>query len=162
METIDEKNIDESKSPKSNNRIVIGLVALLLLFMCCCVVVLSVVLADPFDWKLLGFLSGGAPSGQQGEIIGITAQIPFEEAQSGEINNMAYNGTVVVLLPDDEVVTANCAEEFLPDIASAPVFNVEQVSGGFVATITIKLEEHQNVLLDRNEAGEWEVTEVLE
>ncbi|MGB3714787.1 MAG: DUF3352 domain-containing protein [Candidatus Promineifilaceae bacterium] len=59
METIDEKSTEESKSPKSNNRIVIGLVALLLLFMCCCVVVLSVALVDPFDWKLLGFLSGG-------------------------------------------------------------------------------------------------------
>jgi hypothetical protein len=103
----------------------------------------------------------GAPAGQQGEIIGITTQISFEEAQSGEIKNMAYAGTVVVLLPDNEEVIANCPEEFLSNIPGVPVFNVDQISGGFVATITVKLEEHQNVLLVRNEADEWEVTKVL-
>jgi len=105
---------------------------------------------------------GGAPAGQQGEIIGIQAQTSLEEAQSGKIKNMAYVGTIIVLLPDNEEVIASCTEEFLPDITGAPVFNVDQISGGFVATITINLEEHQNILLVRNEAGEWEVTEVLE
>jgi len=103
----------------------------------------------------------GAPVGQQGEIIGIKAQTSLEEAQSGEIKNMAYVGTIVVLLPDDEEVIANCPEEFLSDITGAPAFNVDQISGGFVATMTINLKEHQNVLLIRNEAGEWEVTKVL-
>ena len=104
---------------------------------------------------------GGAPADQQGEIVGITAKIPFEEAQSGEINNIAYVGTIVVLLPDNEIVIANCAEEFLSDITGGPVFNVDQISGGFVAEITIKLEDHQNVLLVRNKADEWEITMVL-
>ena len=104
---------------------------------------------------------GGAPAGQQGEIIGITAQISLAEAQEGEIADMAYVGTIKVLLPDNEEVIANCPDEFLSDIIGAPVFNVDQISGGFVATITVILEEHQNVWLVRNKAGEWEVTEVL-
>jgi len=103
----------------------------------------------------------GAPAGQQGEIIGIKARISLEEAISMEIKNMAYVGTIVVLLPDNEEVSANCTEEFLSDIKGAPVFNVDQISGAFVATITVDLEEHQNVLIVRNEAGEWEVKKVL-
>jgi len=117
---------------------------------------------------------GGAPAGQQGEIIGVTAQTSLEEVQSGEINNLTYVGTVVVLLPDNEEVIANCTGECLSLITEAPVFNAGQFTysigdivlnaalGYFEATITINLEEHQDVLLVRNEAGEWEVTEVLE
>jgi hypothetical protein len=103
----------------------------------------------------------GAPVRQQGEIIGIKAQTSLEEAQSGKIKNMAYVGTIVVLLPDHEEVIANCTEELLSDITGGPAFNVDQISGRIVATITINLKEHQNVLLVRNEAGEWEVTKVL-
>lgn len=103
----------------------------------------------------------GAPAGQQGEIIGITAQISFQETGAKEVKNMAYGGTIVVLFPDNEEVTANCSEEFLSDITGAPVFNVDRISGAFVTKITVTLEEHQNVLLVRNEDDEWEVTKVL-
>ena len=117
---------------------------------------------------------GGTSAGQQGEIIGVKAQTPLEEVQSGEINNLTYVGTVVVLLPDNEEVIANCTEECLSIITEAPVFNVGQFTysidqivlnaafGYFEATITIILEEHQNVIIDRNETDEWEVIEVLE
>jgi len=116
---------------------------------------------------------GGAPAEQQGEIIGVKAQTSPEEAQSGEINNLTYIGTILVLLPDNEEVIANYTEEFLSDITEAPGFNVDQFTfsiddifyksdlEGYVATITIDLKEHQNVLLVRNDAGEWEVTKVL-
>lgn len=104
---------------------------------------------------------GGASTGQKGEIIGITAQVAFEEAQSGEIENLAYAGTVVALLPDVGEVVASCTAECLSDIAEAPDFNVDEIGGGFVATITINLDEAQDALLVENEAGEWEVTEVL-
>jgi len=63
METDDLKTFDESVIPKkNNNRTIVGLVAILLVIMCCCLVALSVVLVDPFDWRLLGFLSGGGDS----------------------------------------------------------------------------------------------------
>ena len=104
---------------------------------------------------------GEAPPGQQGEIIGITAQISLRDAQEGDIKNIAYVGTIVVLLSDSEEVIAHCNEEFLSDMKGAPAFNVDQVSGAFVVTITINLKEHQNVLLVRDEADEWKVTRVL-
>jgi hypothetical protein len=115
---------------------------------------------------------GGAPTGQPGEIIGVKARIPLQELVDGKISNLTYIGTVVVLLPDNEQVVANCTEEFLSDITGPSISNVGQFtysiddtvfseSRGFVATITIDLEEHQNVLLVRNEADEWDVTKVL-
>jgi len=119
---------------------------------------------------------GGAPADQQGEIVGITAKIPFQEVQSGNHRNMEYIGTIKVLLPDEGVVIANCNEEFLSDIAEALVFIDDQFTyqlqesvfsfsdGGFIATITINLdnlEEPQYVLLALNEDDVWEVTEVI-
>lgn len=119
---------------------------------------------------------GGAPSGQQGEIIGITAKVPFEEVQSGQLRNLSYVGTIDVLLPDEGVVIANCSEEYLLDITEAFVFIDDQFSytlgesvfsfsdGGFIATISINLDnlkEPQSVVLARNEVDEWEVIEVL-
>lgn len=114
---------------------------------------------------------GGAPAGQQGEVIGIAAQVPFEAVQSGVISNVSYVGTIKVRLPDDGVVTANCSEEFLSDITEALEFSEGQftfsitqtvfINGGFISTININLEEPQNVLLVRNEADKWEVAEVL-
>jgi len=115
---------------------------------------------------------GGTLAGQQGEIIGVTAKTSLEEALSGEIKNLEYIGTIEVLLPDAGVVIANCNEEFLSDITEATVLNGGQFTftlndtefselGGFFAIITIKLEEHQNVLLVRNEADEWEVSNLI-
>ncbi len=105
---------------------------------------------------------GGNSTGQQGEIVGINAEASFQEAQSGEIENLAYADSIVVKLNEGETVTASCPEEFLSDIADAPDFNVDQItSGGFIANITIKLEEQQQVLLAQNEEGEWYVKEVL-
>jgi hypothetical protein len=114
---------------------------------------------------------GGASAGQQGEITGIKARVPMEEVQSGKISNLTYVGTVVILLPDNEQVVADCAEEFLSYITRPSAFNLGKFTytvddivlsgGGFVATITINPEEHQNVLLDRNQDGDWEVTEIL-
>ncbi|MGB2896334.1 MAG: hypothetical protein WBB65_09245 [Anaerolineales bacterium] len=114
---------------------------------------------------------GGAPVGQQGEVVGITAQVPFEAVQSGVIRNVSYVGTIKVRLPDEGVVSANCSEELWSDIQEALEFSEGQftfsitetvfISGGFVSTITINLEEPQNVLLVRNEADKWEVAEVL-
>ena len=114
----------------------------------------------------------GLAAGQQGEVIGVKARIPLEEVQSGKIRNLTYVNTIVVLLPDNEQVVANCAEEFLSDITDASVSNLDQFtysiedivfSGtGFVATVIINLEDHQNVLLDHNEDDKWEVTKVLE
>ena len=104
---------------------------------------------------------GGASTGQEGQIIGITAQVALDEAQSGEIENLAYAGTVAVLLPDVGEVVASCTAECLSDIAEAPNFDADEIAGGFVATITINLEKAQDALLVENEAGEWEVTEVL-
>lgn len=105
---------------------------------------------------------GGGSAGQEGELIGIGAEIAMEEAQSGEIENIAYTGTVLAILPDGEEVTANCPENLVSDIKGAPAFNVDEISEGLVAAITVNLEEGQKVLLDQNEVGEWEVTEVLE
>jgi len=104
---------------------------------------------------------GGATTEQEGVIIGISAEIPGDEL-SGEIENMAYNGTLLVLLPDNEEVIANCAEEFLSDIKGAPVFSADQIRGGFVAEINIHLDDYQKVLLVHNEADEWEVVKVLQ
>lgn len=104
---------------------------------------------------------GGGSAGQEGEIIGITAQVAMEEAQSGNIEHLAYAGTVVVLMPDVGEVVANCNAECLSDIAEAPDFNVDEIGGGFVATITINVGQAQDALLVEDEAGEWEVTEVL-
>lgn len=114
---------------------------------------------------------GGAQAGQQGEVIGIAAQVPFEAVQSGVISNVSYVGTIKVRLPDDGVVTANCSEEFWSDITEALEFSEGQftfsitqtvfINGGFISTININLEEPQNVLLVRNEADKWEVAEVL-
>jgi len=114
---------------------------------------------------------GGVSAGQQGEITGIKARVPMEEVQSGKISNLTYVGTVVVLLPDNEQVVADCAEEHLSYITRSSVLNSDKFTyaiddivfsgGGFVATITITLEEHQNVLLDHNENGDWEITKIL-
>jgi hypothetical protein len=59
MENNDYSTVDEAASQKTDNRPLIGLVAIFLLFMCMCVVIVSVVLADPFDWNLLSLLGGG-------------------------------------------------------------------------------------------------------
>ncbi|MCK5054419.1 MAG: hypothetical protein KAR65_09075 [Anaerolineales bacterium] len=84
---------------------------------------------------------------------------------------MSYVGTINVRLPDEGVVTANCSEEFWSEIQEALEFSEGQftfsisqtvfISGGFVSTITITLEETQKVLLVRNEADTWEVAQVL-
>lgn len=105
---------------------------------------------------------GGTSAGQPGEIIGITAQTTLEEAQSGNIEHLAYAGTVVVLMPDNGEVTAKCTKDHVSSIAGAPDFNVDEVGGGFVVTITITVDPPQDALLVQDEAGEWEVTEVLE
>jgi hypothetical protein len=101
-------------------------------------------------------------AGEQGEITGITAQVSMDEAQSGNIENLAYVGTVVVRLPDVGAVTAKCSEACVSDIAGAPDFNVDEISGGFVATITITVDPPQDALLVQDETGEWEVIEILE
>ena len=113
---------------------------------------------------------GGASTGQQGEIAGIIAQVPFEELQSGGIKNLEYTGTVVVLAPDNEEVIVNCPDEFLSDITEAVsgqfTYSIDGIVldttwGVFIATIIINPEEHQDVLFTLNEAGEWEIIKVL-
>ncbi len=101
-------------------------------------------------------------AGERGEITGISAQVSMDEAQSGNIENLAYVGTVVVRLPGVGEVTAKCSEACVSDLAGAPDFNVDEIRGGFVATITIRLEPPQDALLIQDEAGEWEVIEILE
>ena len=87
---------------------------------------------------------------------------------------MEYTGSIVVLLSDNEEVTASCTEEFLSDITETQAFDEGNFTYaiddtiyksdlvGFVSTITIDVKEHQNVSLSQNDAGEWEVTEVLD
>ena len=59
METYDNQEVAESKSPRNNTPIIIGAVVLLLVLMCCCVILIAGLVADPFDWNLFGFLGGG-------------------------------------------------------------------------------------------------------
>jgi hypothetical protein len=104
---------------------------------------------------------GARVKGQRGEIIGVTAQVSLDEASSGKIENMAYAGSLVLLL-DGEEVTASCPKELLSDVRGCPTFNADQISGGFVASIVVSLKENQEALLVRNESDEWEVIEILE
>ena len=106
---------------------------------------------------------GGAGAGQEAEIIGIHLKASLTELQSGQVDEVEYLGRIVVRLADDQVVDANCPEEFLSEIEGLPGFNVvDEVSGGFVAEITVNLDEQQGVLVIENDAGEWEVTRVLD
>lgn len=104
----------------------------------------------------------GIDAGEQGEIIGITAQVSLEELQAENLENLVYGGTVVVRLPDVGEVTAKCGDACVSEIAGAPDFNVDEVSGAFVATITITVEPPQDALVVQDETGEWGVTEILE
>jgi hypothetical protein len=122
-------------------------------------------LQQALGWMLAVLLLAGcgeAPAGQQGEIIGIAAKISLVDAQAGKTENIAYVGTIVVTLPEEGEVNAICDEEFLPEIKGAPAFSSDQLNVGVVLTIRVNLKKHQNVLLDRNESDEWEVTRVLE
>jgi hypothetical protein len=109
---------------------------------------------------LLFVACGGESSGERGEIIGITAQTDFAEAQTGEIEHLVYAGTVVVLLPDLGEVIATCTTECLADVGAAPDFDPEPVAGGMVATITINLDEPLEAWVAESGNGEWEVTEI--
>ena len=104
----------------------------------------------------------GSNKGIRGEIIGIEARVPLAEAQSGQFKSGAYTGNLVVLLPDGEKITAKYSKDLLSDIKGCPKFNTDQLKGGgFVATITIQLKEHQEVLLVRNQSDQWEVSKVI-
>ena len=119
-------------------------------------------------------LSGcGGEAEQQGEVTGVKAKAALEEVQSGNIKNLKYTGAIVVLFPDDEEVTIDCPNEFMSDIMKGTVdagqftFTIDDIvldnlTGRFIATITIDPEGHQNVSLVQNEAGEWEVTRVID
>lgn len=100
-------------------------------------------------------------TGVRGEIVGVEAKARFEEMVGGEIKSMSFAGNLVVLLPDGEQVVASCPEEFIPSVAGAPEFTETDVVGGFVATITVKLDQHQEVLLVQDTPDSWRVAEVL-
>ena len=103
-----------------------------------------------------------ADAGTPGEIVGITAQVSMDEAQSGNIENLAYLGTVVVRIEGVGEVTAECDKEYVGEIGGAPSFSVDEISGGIVATITITVDPPQAALLVQDGAGGWEVIEILE
>jgi len=103
-----------------------------------------------------------ADAGTPGEIVGITAQVSMDEAQSGNIENLAYLGTVVVSVEGVGEVTAECDKVYVGEIGGAPSFNVDEISGGFVATITISVDPPQAAMVVQDDAGEWVVIEILE
>jgi hypothetical protein len=104
---------------------------------------------------------GGSDNDVQGEIIGIKAQASMDELQSGDIKNLAYAGNLTVLLPDGETITVAYPKELLSEIEGCPQFNTDQIKGGFVATIDIKLDDHQEVIVFLNQNEEWEVKQVI-
>lgn len=102
------------------------------------------------------------PGGVEGEMTGISAQIDLDQAQAGELEDIAYSGTVTVeLLETGEVVKANCPKEFLMTVEGAPAFNVDEIEGGFIASIEVQLQKPTKVLLVQDEEGTWEVTKIL-
>jgi hypothetical protein len=111
---------------------------------------------------ILVILTSCKPRGEEGELIGISAEISLEQAQAGEVADIAYLGSVSVkLLETDEVIDAKCPKEFLLEVVGAPVFNVDEISGGYVASIEIQLDKPTKVLVDQNSELEWEVVEIL-
>ena len=99
--------------------------------------------------------------GYQAEIVGVAALASLDDLADGEIDNLVYDGSLVVLL-DGEEVEAICPEELLPDVAGCPTFDADQVSGGLVASISIALDEGQEARLVPNADDEWEVIEILD
>ena len=100
--------------------------------------------------------------GVEGEIIWISAQIDMNQAQAGELEDIAYLGTVTVkLLDTGEVVKASCPRDFLQVVEGAPAFTVDKIEGGLIASIDIKLQNPAKVLLVQDNEENWEVTEVL-
>lgn len=97
----------------------------------------------------------------EGEIVGIAAKARLDELTSGDIKNMAFAGKLSVLLPDGKKVDANCNETYLKDVKGCPKFNKKEIRGGFIATITVSLKEHQKVMLVRNQSNGWNVAKIL-
>jgi len=119
------------------------------------------------SWILLFFtsvlLAACKPSGQEGEMTGIKAQIGMNQAEAGNIEDIAYLGSVqVLLLETNEVITASCPEELLLEVEGAPAFNVDEIEGGFIVSIEIKLDKPAKVLVAQDSEGNWEVTKILE
>jgi len=108
-------------------------------------------------------LTACKPDGQEGEMIGIKAQISMEQAQAGNLEDIAYGGSVKIrLLETNAEIYASCPKEFLLEVEGAPAFNVDEISGGFVASIEIQLGKPAKVIVTQSSEGEWEVTKILE
>jgi hypothetical protein len=124
--------------------------------------ILLFILITNFATLLKGTSANNADGKQfKGEIVGVHAKARFEELTSGEIKNLAYGGKLAILLEDGKKVDATCPEKFLSDLKGCPEFKVKEIHGGLVASVTIKLEEKQKVLLIRKQSDEWEVKKIL-
>ena len=112
-------------------------------------------------------ISCGGEELTEGEIIGISAQIPLSEAQSERgIENMAYMGTLSVRLPDGTEVEAACDEELIAAVEGSPTMNKTEAEmsdlGGFIASVTVKLEAGQGVMMVADSLDGWRVVEILQ
>jgi hypothetical protein len=102
-------------------------------------------------------LSSCGVDGQvKGEIVGIYGKYSLSNPSI-----LKYEGKLGVLLPNGENVVAECDTVHLSDLKGCPKFDDEELSGGFILTGMIILEENQKVLLIQNENGTWEVVGIL-
>ena len=122
----------------------------------------------------LGILVTGCSgaAGEQGKIIGLKAQIPMEEVQSGNLTHLNFIPTVNIQLSDGELSSADCSAEMLAEITKTSIlpsgdisYSIDQIvfspsTGGFIATINIQLEEPLDVALDKNDEDQWELIEI--
>ena len=106
---------------------------------------------------------GARDSEQTGEVIGIRAYFYLDE--SGKYSpDATYAGSVVVLLPDESEVVANCTQACLlefQDIRES-FFEVDPSWTGPPVVTIFDLDQPRDAMLTKNEAGEWEVVEILE
>lgn len=109
---------------------------------------------------------------EQGEISGLQAQVPMEEVSAGNLSHLKFLPTMKILLSDGEYITVDCSEEMLADITRTAILPAEELTysigqivfspstGGFVASITIQLEEPVEVTLEKIDEDQWEIIEI--
>jgi len=113
---------------------------------------------------LLFLFSCTSDSNVEGEIVGVTAKTSLSDVQSGTLEDMAYGGSLSVLLSDSTIVEARCTEDLLSIVKGCPKFNKnpEEIHGPLFANINVKLEQGQKTIVFSDTADNWNVKEILE
>lgn len=99
----------------------------------------------------------------EGEITGIEASSVLSDlTDDNDLENLVYNGRLIVTLSDGEKIKIEFPEELLKDVKGCPTFDKKINASGIVAKLDIKIEEKQKILLTSTGSGNWEIVKIFE